>query len=66
MADTSDSVSKETFSFCDTQGVESMQNNTFWQEERPVTFQRIVNQTVGGTEGCEMYIDDAIAYRISW
>ena len=32
----------------------------------PVTFQRLINQMVGGLEGCEAYIDAVIVYNDAW
>ena len=32
----------------------------------PATIQRLINQMVGGLEGCEAYIDDVIIYNDSW
>ena len=38
----------------------------FGMRNASTTFQRIINQIVGGIEGCEAYIDYVIAHSDSW
>ena len=57
---------KKLSAFMTPKGLYQYRVKPFGMQNMPATFQRMINQIVGGIEGCEAYIDDVIAHSDSW
>ena len=57
---------KEVSAFCTPFGLYQYKVMPFGMKNAPATFQRMVNQIVADTEGCEAYVDDLIIYSDTW
>ena len=57
---------KKLSAFVTPKGLYQYRVMPFGMRNAPAMFQRMINQIVGGIEGCEAYIDDVIAHSGSW
>ena len=57
---------KRLSAFVTSKGLYQYRVMLFGMRNAPATFQRMINQIVGGLDGCEAYIDDVIVYCNTW
>lgn len=57
---------QEISAFVTPNGLYSYTRMPFGLRNAPSTFQRLMNQVVGGLEGCAVYLDDVVCYSETW
>ena len=57
---------KEVSAFATPNGLYEYKVMPFGISNSPATFQRLVNNVICGSDGCDAYIDDVIIYSDSW